>query len=55
MTNIGPLRVKTRVPPTAWAVAGLVTLFSIVSSLMHSDGTMPMAAQAVPAYHAGVN
>jgi hypothetical protein len=27
--------VKTRLPLTAWVIAGLVTLFSMVSSLVH--------------------
>jgi hypothetical protein len=30
------LPVKTRLPLAAWAVAGLVTLFSLMSSLMHA-------------------
>jgi hypothetical protein len=29
------LPVRTRLPLAAWAVAGLVTLFSIASSLLH--------------------
>jgi hypothetical protein len=59
MIKIGTFPVKTRVPLTAWVVAGVVTLFSMVSSLMHviaaSDQTMPVAAQAIPAHHASVN
>ena len=30
------LPVKTRLPLAAWAVAGLVTLFSLLSTLMHA-------------------
>ena len=29
------LPVRTRLPLAAWAVAGLVTLFSLMSALMH--------------------
>ena len=31
----GSVPVKTRLPLTAWVLAGLVTLFSMVSSLVH--------------------
>jgi hypothetical protein len=31
----GSVPVKTRLPLTAWVLAGLVTLFSVVSSLVH--------------------
>ena len=34
MVKIASVRVKTRLPLTAWVVAGVVTLFSIVSSLV---------------------
>jgi hypothetical protein len=34
MVKIATVRVKTRVPLTAWVVAGVMTLFSIVSSLV---------------------
>jgi hypothetical protein len=45
MTSIsGSLPVKTRLPLEAWALAGLVTLFSLVSSLMH----MPLSDHAKP-------
>jgi hypothetical protein len=48
---------KSRVPMTAWVLAGLVTLFSIASSLMH---IAPSSAVADPegeprAHHASVN
>jgi hypothetical protein len=36
------LRVRTRLPVQAWTVAGLVTLFSIVSSL--TEPPAPLAA-----------
>jgi hypothetical protein len=46
------LPVRTRVPVAAWAVAGVVALFSLVSSLMHSpllsDHATPRAEQADP-------
>jgi len=35
MIKITGIPVKTRLPLTAWVLAGLVTLFSMVSSLMH--------------------
>jgi hypothetical protein len=38
------LPVKTRLPVEAWAVAGLVTLFSLVCSLIH----MPLTHQSKP-------
>jgi hypothetical protein len=46
---MGTFPVKTRLPKTAWVVAGLATLFSIVSSLVQftaSGGTTAMAEQA---------
>jgi hypothetical protein len=42
--------VKTRLPMKAWAVAALVTLFSMVSTFMHAPtipgGSTPNVAQA---------
>ena len=35
MNTLGSVPVKTRVPLKAWVFAGLMTVFSIVSSLMH--------------------
>ena len=35
MIKIASVPVKTRLPLTAWALAGLVTLVSVVSSLVH--------------------
>ena len=40
----GSVPVKTRLPLTAWVLAGLVTLFSMVSSLVH---VTPASNQAV--------
>ena len=37
--------VKTRLPFAAWALAGLVTLFSIVTSLMQVSGPIVQAAK----------
>lgn len=43
------LYVRTRVPLAAWAVAAVITLFSLMSSLLHathlSDHAMPRAEQ----------
>ena len=40
----GSVPVKTRLPLTAWVLAGLVTLFSVLSSLVH---VTPASNQAV--------
>lgn len=40
----GRIPVKTRLPLTAWVLAGLVTLFSMVSSLVH---VTPAPSQAL--------
>jgi hypothetical protein len=37
MIKIGSVPVKTRVPLTAWAVAGVLTLVSLASTLTHSE------------------
>jgi hypothetical protein len=46
----GSVPLKTRLPLTAWVLAGLVALFSTVSSLVHvapaSDQTQLMSKQA---------
>jgi hypothetical protein len=43
--------VKTRLPVAAWAIAGLVTLFSLMSTLLHpstpSHRAMPQAEQGI--------
>jgi hypothetical protein len=45
----GTLPVRTRLPVAAWAVAGVVTLFSLISTLLHmpvpSQHAMPQAEQ----------
>jgi len=49
MFRIGSLPVKTRLPLEAWALAGLVALFSLVSSLLHmsvTDHARPSIEQA---------
>ncbi len=47
----GKLPVRTRLPLAAWAVAGVVTLVSLMSSLWQShhavDRVMPSAAQHI--------
>jgi hypothetical protein len=49
MLKIAQVPVKTRLPLTAWVLAALVTLFSIMSSALHtpgaSDRAMPSAEQ----------
>ena len=37
---VGTLPVKTRLPPVAWVLAGLVTLFSLVTSLTQVSGPL---------------
>jgi hypothetical protein len=39
--------VKTRLPLTAWVLAGLVTLFSLVSALVHVTTTIPELTASV--------
>ena len=46
MTTLRNLPIKTRVPLKAWAVAGLMTVFSIVSSLMHVAPTHSQSLSA---------
>ena len=46
---VGSLPVRTRLPLEAWALAGLVALFSLVSSLAHvsvTDHARPSLEQA---------
>jgi hypothetical protein len=45
---VGTLPVKTRLPLKAWVLAGLVTLFSIATSLMH------VSSPTVTAHYASV-
>jgi hypothetical protein len=46
--------VKTRLPFAAWALAGLVTLFSIVTSLMQVSGPIVQAAEPITAHYASM-
>jgi hypothetical protein len=39
MTILGHVPIKTRLPVSAWALAALVTLFSLLSSLVAAGGT----------------
>jgi hypothetical protein len=46
---VGSLPIRTRLPLEAWALAGFVALFSLVSSLLHmsvADPTGPSIEQA---------
>jgi len=51
---VGTLPVKTRLPFKAWVLAGLVTLFSIATSLMHVASPTVQAANPVTAHYASV-
>ena len=51
---VDTLPVKTRLPFKAWALAGLVTLFSIVASLTHITGPTVQAAKPETALHASM-
>ncbi len=53
----GAPRFKSRVPMTAWVFAGLVTIFSIGSSLSHVVPSSAVADQGrePKAHHASVN
>jgi hypothetical protein len=60
MTHITGVPVKTRLPLMAWMLAGLITLFSTVSSLLHfvpaSNQTQMLLGQAtVQVRQASVN
>ena len=64
MNTLGNLPIRTRVPVKAWVFAGLMTLFSLVSSLVHLAPAPSRAlsasweqppGSAMDAYHAGVN
>jgi hypothetical protein len=46
---VGTLPVKTRLPFVAWVLAGLVTMFSLGTSL--SQVSSPMVQAAKPAAH----
>ena len=51
---VGTLPVKTRLPLGAWALAGLVTLFSMVTSLTQVSGPIVQAAKPVTAHYASM-
>jgi hypothetical protein len=51
---VGTLPVKTRLPFAAWALAGLVTLFSIVTSLTQVSDPMVQAAKPKTALYASM-
>ena len=51
---VGTLPVKTRLPFAAWALAGLVTLFSLVTSLTQISSPMVQAAKPVAAHYASM-
>jgi hypothetical protein len=51
---VGTLPVKTRLPFAAWALAGLVTLFSLVTSLTQVSSPMVQAAKPATAYYASM-
>ena len=50
---VGTLPVKTRLPFAAWALAGLVTLFSLVTSLTQVSGLV-QAAKPETAHYASM-
>ena len=45
MTTIASVPIKTRVPLTAWVVAGLLTLASLTSTLTHTAPGFVVADQ----------
>ena len=51
---VGTLPVKTRLPFAAWALAGLVTLFSMVTSLAHVSGSIIQVAKPATAHYASM-
>lgn len=51
---VGTLPVKTRLPFAAWALAGLVTIFSLANSLMHISASSEQAAKPIQAHYAAV-
>jgi hypothetical protein len=50
----GTLPVKTRLPFAAWALAGLATLFSLVTSLTQVSSSMVQAAEPPTAHYASM-
>ena len=58
MNIIGSVPFKTRVPLAAWAFAGLLTLLSIFSSLVHvvaGPESKQVTTSAKEAQHASMN
>ena len=51
---VGTLPVKTRLPFAAWALAGLVTLFSVVTSLTQVSGPIVQASKPQTATYASM-
>ena len=51
---VGTLPVKTRLPFAAWFLAGLVTLFSLGTSLTQVSGPMLQAAKPEAAHYASM-
>jgi hypothetical protein len=51
---VGTLPVKTRLPFVAWVLAGLVTLFSLVTSLTQVSSPMVEAAMPATAHYASM-
>jgi len=51
---VGTLPVKTRLPFAAWALAGLVTLVSLVNSLTHNSSPIEEAAKPATALYASM-
>jgi hypothetical protein len=52
---VGTLPVKTRLPFAAWALAGLVTMFSLVKSLIPISVPIVQAAQPTTAHYASMS
>ena len=64
MNTLGNLPIRTRVPVKAWVFAGLMTVFSLVSTLVHvapapsralSASSEQPTMSAMDTYHASVN
>jgi hypothetical protein len=52
---VGTLPVKTRLPFAAWALAGLVTLFSMLDSLMHYGSPSVQAVELTTVHYASMS
>ena len=52
---VGTLPVKTPLPLVAWVLAGLVTLFSLGTSLIQVSGPMLQAAKPEAAHYASMS